>query len=99
VTNSTCITSVTMERSSLRWEGSHRAPRQKLLPKPADILPLIEDVPDVTPVAKSKNATRRKQMKSSAHDEEYSGRQQGEEVDWDQDVVQPDNMFASLQEQ
>jgi hypothetical protein len=42
--------------------------------------------------------TRRKQMKSSAHDEEYFGRQQDEEDDGDQEVVQPSIKFASLNE-
>jgi hypothetical protein len=50
----------------------------KLLHKPADIPELFEDLPGVIPVAKGKNATRRNQTKSSAHDEEHSGRKNSE---------------------
>jgi hypothetical protein len=42
--------------------------------KPADITELVEGLPDVIPVTKGKNVTRRKQMKSSTHDEEYFGK-------------------------
>jgi hypothetical protein len=42
----------------------------KKLLEPAHIPELIEDLSDVIPRAIGKNATRRKQMKSSARDEE-----------------------------
>jgi hypothetical protein len=42
----------------------------KLLLMPADISELIEHLPDVLTLTKSKNATRRKRMKSSAHNDE-----------------------------
>jgi hypothetical protein len=45
------------------------------------------------------NATQRKEMESSAHDEEYFGRQQSEDDDGDQDLVQPSIKFARLTEQ
>jgi hypothetical protein len=51
--------------------GKHPSCAQsKLILKPADILELFEDLLDVAPLAKGKKATRRKQMKSSAHGEE-----------------------------
>jgi hypothetical protein len=59
----------------------------KHLLKPADIPELIEDLPNFIQLAKGKKATRRKQMMSSAHGEEYVGRQQSEEDCGDQDVV------------
>jgi hypothetical protein len=68
----------------------------KLLLKSADILELFEHLPDVVPVAKSKNARRRMQMKSSAHDEDYFRRQHDENDDRDLDVAQLNIKFASL---
>jgi hypothetical protein len=70
----------------------------KVLLKPADIPELIEDLPDVIPLANGKKATRRKQLRSSVHNEGYFGRQQSEEYDGDHDVVQPNIKFAILKE-
>jgi hypothetical protein len=56
-------------------------------------------LPDVVPAAKGKNATRRKQTQSNAHDDDYFRSQQDEEDDGDQDVIQPNIKFASLKEQ
>jgi hypothetical protein len=68
-------------------------------PKPADIPESIEDLPDSIPVANGKQATRRKHIKSSTHEEEHFERKQSEDDDGDQDVVQPSIKFASLKEQ
>jgi hypothetical protein len=70
-----------------------------LLLKTADILELTDDLPDVIPVAKRKNATRRRQLKSSSHDEEYCRRPQSEGDNGDKDVVQSKIKFSSLKEQ
>jgi hypothetical protein len=71
----------------------------KLLLKPADIPELMKHFQDVIPLAKDKKETRRRQIKSSAHDEEYFEKQSDEEYDVYQDVVQPSIKFASLKEQ
>jgi hypothetical protein len=71
----------------------------KLLLKPANISEFIEDLLDFIPLTKGKNSTRRKQAKSSAHDEEYFEMEQGEKDDGEQDMVQPNIKFASLKEQ
>jgi hypothetical protein len=42
--------------------------------KPADIQKLIDDLSNFIPLVNGKVATRRKQIKSSTHDEEYAGR-------------------------
>jgi hypothetical protein len=51
------------------------------------------------PLTKGKKMTRRKQMKSSAHGEDYYERQHIKEDDGDQDVEQPNIKFTSLKEQ
>jgi hypothetical protein len=65
----------------------------KLRFKPADISALIEDLPDAMLVVEGKVTTRRKQIKSSAHDEDYIGGQQDEEYDGVHDMVQPNIKF------
>jgi hypothetical protein len=50
----------------------------KFLLKPAIYPEFIEDWPEAIPLAKGKKVTRRKQGKSSAHDEEDFGRKQSE---------------------
>jgi hypothetical protein len=82
----------------LRWTSSLKSP-VKATAQARRHLELIEDLRDAIPLAKGKKATRRKQMKSSGHDEKYFGRQQDEERDGDQHVVQPNIKFASLNEQ
>jgi hypothetical protein len=87
-----------LQRALGDWQAASSA-LSKLLLKPADIPELTEDLPGVIPLARGMNATQRKEMESSAHDEEYFGRQQSEDDDGDQDLVQPSIKFARLTEQ
>jgi hypothetical protein len=71
----------------------------KLLLKPADIPEIIEDLPDLLPLAKKYNMKRREQTKPNELGEAQCEVQRTDDYDGDHDVLQPNVSFASLKEQ